>query len=92
MSKEGMLTLTSLLCYLRGRLLEARKHNDQESLSQLSRIFEIMEEAAWEANDQKHGALIEDMRLAVGDSFHGVEWKSAIPTEDEIRAASLPSA
>lgn len=87
MNDEGKLTISYLLGYLRRQLIEAREEKNEKLLAELGNIFDLLEDASLEAKDGKHAAIVEEMRCAVRDAFMGTEWKSNIPSTDEIDEA-----
>jgi len=77
---------TDLLLYLRQRLLDARSAKDQKTLDELSKTFRILQEAIWSVEESSvFAAFLEDMAHAVGDSLMGVEWRSEIPSIEDIQ-------
>ena len=88
MSDEKRLTISYLLGYLRQSLIDARKEHNKKRLAELGNAFDLIEAAALETQDKKHAALAEEMRSAVRDALMGTEWKSNIPSIDEIEKAS----
>ncbi len=88
MSNEGKLTISYLLGYLRRQLIEAREEKNEKLLAELGNAFDLLEAASFEAKDRKHAAIAEEMRSAVRDAFMGTEWKSNLPSIDEISEAS----
>ena len=69
-------------------LIDVRQEKDEKLLTELGYIFDAIEDAALEVKDRKHAAMAEEMTSAVRDSFMGSEWKSNIPSPDEIEDAS----
>jgi hypothetical protein len=47
----------------------------------------LIEAAAFEVRDKKCAAIVEEMSASVRDTFMGSEWKSTIPSVDEINEA-----
>lgn len=84
MDTEDKLTIASLLSYLRKSLIDAREKKDIKLLNELGGVFDLIEAAAWEAQDRRIAAIAEEMRSAVRDTFTGSEWKSNIPSVDDI--------
>jgi hypothetical protein len=77
---------TDLLLYLRQKLLDARAAKDRKTLEELSNTFHILQEAVWSVEESSvYAGFLEDMICAVRDSMMGVEWKSEIPSIDDIR-------
>ena len=91
MSDAGELTMGYLLGYVRQQLIEAREEKNEKRLIELGNIFDLLEGASLEAKDRSLAALAEAMRCAVRDSLMGTEWKSRIPSLDEISGASEQS-
>jgi hypothetical protein len=88
MSTEGKLTIGSLLVHLRQRLIDAREKKDSKVLNELGGVFDLIEAAAWEAQDRRIAAIAEEMWSAVRDTFMGSEWKSNLPSVDDIEQAT----
>jgi len=88
MSDESKLTISYLLGYLRRQLIEAREEKNEKLLVELGNTFDLIEAASFEVKDRKHAAIAEEMSSAVRDAFMGSEWKSNIPSIDEIEEAS----
>jgi hypothetical protein len=88
MSDEGQLTISSLLVYLRQTLIDARKEKNEKLLAELGNTFDLIEAASYEAKDKKHAAIAEEMRCAVRDAFMGTQWKSNIPSIEDIQKGS----
>ena len=80
------MTLADLLCYVRRQLIDAADHDDASRVAELQGTLVLLREAAWEARDERRAALIEDMIDAARDALVGVEWKSALPSVEAIRA------
>jgi hypothetical protein len=68
--------------------VDAKAEKNEKLLTELGNTFDFIEAAALETGDKKHAIIAEEMRSAVRDAFMGSEWKSNIPTADEIKAAS----
>ena len=79
-------TLADQLCHLRQRLLDARDQNDQATLVELLRTFDLLRASAWKNDDERLASLVEDMLDATQDSLMGVGWKSDIPSVEAIKA------
>jgi hypothetical protein len=75
------------LCYLRQRLLDLRDNQDQDELSKLFTTLLFVGEAAEKANDSQVVIILDHLVDATRDSLQGVEWKSYIPSVEEIEAA-----
>lgn len=87
MNDEEKLTISYLLCYLRQSLIDARKENNTRLLTELGNAFDLIEAAAFEVRDKKCATIVEAMRDSVRDTFMGSEWKSNIPSIEEINEA-----
>ena len=87
MSLQTTMTLTDLLCYLRQRLVDAMSQRDPARISDLQQTLVLLQEAAWEVQDERRAALIQDMIDAARDALVGVEWKANLPSVEAIRAA-----
>jgi hypothetical protein len=84
MSPTPKLTIASLLIYLRQRLLLAQEQKNQAEVQESSRIFDLLYDAAVEVRDGPLIGLTEDLSYSVNHWLMGVEWKSAIPTEEQL--------
>lgn len=84
MNETNQLTMNVLLLFLRELLLQARRQYDETLLARLAYTFDLLEDASFKVGDAKLIPIIEKMRYAVSDSIMGAEWKSEIPSEDEI--------
>lgn len=84
MDTEGKLTIGYLLSYLRKSLIDAREKKDEKLLIELGNTFDLIEAAAFEVRDRRIAEIAEEMRSAVRDTFMGSEWKSNIPSVDDI--------
>ena len=87
MSLQTTMILTDLLCYLRQRLVDAMSQRDPARISDLQQTLVLLQEAAWEVQDERRAALIQDMIDAARDALVGVEWKTNLPSVEAIRAA-----
>lgn len=86
MTSPTEMVTTDLLLYLRQRLLDARTVKDHKMLNELSNTFHILQEAIWSVEEASvYAGFLEDMICAVRDSMMGVEWKSEIPSIEEIK-------
>ncbi len=88
MNDENKLTINKLFLYLRQNLIDARAQKNTQLLTELGNIFDLLEAAAIEVGDRKYAAIAEEMRSSVRDTFMGTEWKSNIPSIDEIEKTS----
>lgn len=79
------MTLAELICTLRQRLLDARASKDKRELDRLFTTFIMLTEASY-GNEQFVG-VCQDMGFAARDTLQGVDWKSTIPTIEEIESA-----
>lgn len=91
MNERKTLTLADLLCELRQELLTVRESEDKSDLTMLGYIFGMIEDLATTKGDGPTARISMSMYDAVRDSVMGVEWKSTIPTVDEITEAFLDS-
>ena len=88
------LTLTDLMLYLRQSLLKAREQEDAESLVRLSTVFDVLEEAAsadYATRDGRIIGILMELECAARDSLQGEDWKSDIPSVEQIEAATSSS-
>jgi hypothetical protein len=54
---------------------------------EIQTISDMLPDLAYMKNSQEVGAILENFESAARDSIQGVDWKSIIPTEEEIRLA-----
>lgn len=80
------MTIVDLLCYLRQELLKARADKDQEKLRKIWGAIDIFLESAYQSKDARVGSLLEDMGDSIRDSLMDVEWKSTIPSTEDIES------
>ena len=80
------MTLVDLLCYLREHLLESKQKKDDDTLNKLGDMLLLIETAALEKDDTSCVTLVERMYLTVQDYFMGAEFKSDIPSIEEIQS------
>jgi hypothetical protein len=85
MNNEMGLSLADLLIYIRTQLLDAKAAHDDKTLEYLGKALDVIQEFAYQKQDKKIALITEDFTDAIRDYFMGVEWKSTIPSEDEIR-------
>jgi hypothetical protein len=81
---NGKLTMNSFFIFLREKFLEAREAKDEELLRRLENAFYLIEDAAAVNNDRKYIGMTDHMVASVHDYFYGTEWKSTIPTIEQI--------
>lgn len=85
--RKHMLTLKDLLIEFRFQFIQAIKEKDAHEVSIYGRIFATIEELAQEKGDIVIYKLAMDFHDASVDYMHGVEWKSTIPTVEDIKKA-----
>ena len=85
-AKVLVMSLNDLICYIRQQLLQAKESKDDKTVEYLGKALDVLYEAALDAKDKPLSILLEDFVEAVRDYFMKVEWKSHIPTIEEIRA------
>jgi hypothetical protein len=85
--KDNKMSSVEIFLYLRQRLLSAREQKDINTLMQIGSVSDILLDLAYTKNSREVGAILENFESAVRDSIQGVEWKSIIPTEEEIQKA-----
>ena len=81
------MAVVDLLCSLRRQLGNVADCRDQTRLAELQSRLVLLQEAAWEVQDERRAALIQDMIDAARDALVGVEWKTNLPSVEAIRAA-----
>ncbi len=85
MGTSERLTIADLLCSLSKQLLLAREQKNTPDLERLMGIFVLIEEAASAVQDKVIYTLAEDLEDAARDSLMEADWKSKIPSEEDIR-------
>ena len=84
-TSESRMSIADLLCHLREQLLRARAKQDHDALGELWKVVDGVLDAAYQCRDREVAALLEDLGDSIRDSLMGVEWKSNIPSVEEIR-------
>lgn len=72
--------------FLRQRLLDARQGRDRAECLRLKNAFSLLVEASYEHQNPEVTRILVDLEDSARDSVMGVDWKSTIPPEEEIRA------
>jgi hypothetical protein len=70
---------------MRHRFLEARTNKDDDSINRLAVAFGVISETAFIEGYTQLSLLIDEFTDSANDYGRDEEWKSYIPTEDEIR-------
>jgi hypothetical protein len=83
------MSIGDLLVFTRGQLMQAREARDEAALQTLATFNEFFLRAAYSYEDVEAAKILEAFEDSIRDSFHQVEWKSTIPSEDEIRALDM---
>ncbi len=78
------LTISRLLCFLRDELLDAREKKDVERLETVSLTLGLIELAVLAEGDSNFVGIMSDLTSASVDALIGEEWKSRIPSAEEI--------
>lgn len=90
---EVAMTVTDVLTHLRDQLVTALDNQDREQLLMLDSALRSIEDALekYYAASESIPLLVplDHMIASIQDFFHGVTWKSTIPTADEIHAAAM---
>lgn len=86
MIEEVQISLATLIKYVCQQLLEARSQRDLTRVPNLIEGLELMREAAWYHRDEVFAKLLDDLIGAAQDTMVGVEWKSTIPSMQQIDA------
>ena len=81
------MTLFDLFCYLREQFLQMRAKKDKEGMERLSITFSLLSDVAESRCDGNTVALIDHFLDSIRDFFMETEWKSYIPTTEEIKAS-----
>jgi hypothetical protein len=85
--KENKMSSVEIFLYLRQRLLSASDQKDVRVLMEIQTISDMLLDLAYMKNSQEVGAILENFESAARDSIQGVDWKSILPTEEEIKSA-----
>lgn len=76
-----------IFLYLRQRLLSAREQKDISDLMNIQIVTDILLDLAFMKNNREVGVILENFESAARDAIQGVDWKSIIPTEEEIKSS-----
>jgi len=85
MPLPGKLTIASLFFSLRQQLLLARQQKNRAELEKLFATFILIGDAAIEADDEAVIALAEVLETAARDALEESDWKSKLPTEQDLQ-------
>lgn len=77
-------SLHSLLIYFRNQVVSARGDRNAETLRDLESFNRVFLKFAYANEDVVLAKILESIEDSFRDTHHGVEWKSSIPTEEEI--------
>lgn len=85
--KSVKITSLDIFFYFRQRLLDAQAQKDIDTLRNLAIVFDML----WDLADKKkiQGGIfriLENLENSAQDSVEGVDWKSIIPSEEEIKS------
>ena len=80
------MSVVDLLLYTRTQFLDAKTRKDVETLQNIRLTIELFTEAAYHYNDKEAAGILEDIGASIRDSLMNEEWKSAVSTEERIRA------
>ncbi len=92
MLDETEMTLADLLLHLRQRSLDARAKKDMKSLSTLFAAISVIQDAADSFYTNQEGefpviGILTELECAIRDSLQGEDWKSTVPTFEQIKAS-----
>jgi hypothetical protein len=90
MINDSTITLASVLIKLREMLIQARKNHDIAGLTRLMNTFGMLEEVVCTSEPKAICGILVHLRDSARDSLMGVDFKSEIPTIEEIKAALSP--
>jgi hypothetical protein len=83
-----MLTLADLLINLRQKLLDARAQADMALAQALFTTYDLILEASYPSKNRALSGILQDFVDSARDTLNGEDWKSTIPTIEQIVQAS----
>jgi len=86
MEAEKRMTVADLICYMRQQLLEAKIEKNNELIKDLQTLLNIIFKVAEIKEDKTLTLLLDKLLYAMSDYFIDDEWKSEIPSEEEINS------
>lgn len=84
------MTMAQLLAFLRDELVVSISNRDDTRIAEIDTCLGLVLSASESLGDnqpKQYVAYIDDMSDAIRDYFHKEEWKSSIPTREQILAA-----
>jgi hypothetical protein len=84
MTVQTKMTFVELLLGLRQRLLTAKDQNDSKSLVALQNASYVLFDIVAEFGDVAVAAILEDMVDSISDFLINEDWKSSVPTIEDI--------
>lgn len=87
MEKLVSTSLAEVVQYLRKRVVDVREAKDELGLADMVTTLDILRDGAWGAKDEALAIILQDLLDASQDALSGVDWKSVVPAEADIRAA-----
>ncbi len=87
MNEQSKITLVELIILLRRRVLTAQNENNIKHIGELHIVFDIISELAAEVGDVNIAALLEDMACTTRDIWTGTNWKTKMPSVEDIKRA-----
>ena len=88
MDNEKTITLSQVLLSLRKHVLEAKEQNDYKSLGDYLITLDVLEEVVTEMGDVAIATILEDMVCSIRDYLTGVDWKSSMPSIEDVKKAT----
>ena len=90
-ASKPKMNLADLICHLRQELLDAREQKNKIQLGQRFTVFGVLldaVEASYSLRDGRIIGILEDLSSTTRDSLMDEDWKSNIPSVDEIKDAT----
>jgi hypothetical protein len=82
------LSISVFLVHLRSKLLDAKARKDTELLERLSVTLGMLEEVMLESGDRRLYNVTVNLGASAIDALNDEEWKSTIPSIEEILSLS----
>jgi len=80
------MSIVDLLLYIHSQFLKARAEKDAEALRDIWGAIDLFVEVAYQTKDKEVAGVLEDIGDSIRDALMNEEWKSNVPTEEQIKA------